>query len=190
MSSTMSLCGIRLPGRAFAQLRNELPLVLQDPMYGTPRSTLADNSTLDLKIAWLLPELPPSVIRMEGPLGQLQFNCATGQGSCRIGTETTVLALKPLAPEWKRQYDGFAEAIEQGRETFATLYDGLRALEVTAACEVSAQVGSAITPTELELHTGCIRVDAPHGTAIRKRPMAGRSDRTTLGGRLTERQHD
>jgi hypothetical protein len=55
-----------------------------------------------------------------------------------------------LAPEWQRQYDAFARAIERGAADCATVEDALRALEITAACELSAQQGISISRAELQ----------------------------------------
>ncbi|MCA1686076.1 MAG: Gfo/Idh/MocA family oxidoreductase [Planctomycetia bacterium] len=104
---------------------------------------LADGSTLDVEIGWLLPDPPPCRVAIEGPNGQLALDPTTGLGRWRIGAESGTLALSPLSPEWGRQYDAFSEAIRRGRAVVATVDDGLRALEVTAACEESARTGMA-----------------------------------------------
>jgi len=115
----------------------------------------ADGSTLDMEIGWLLPALPPCAVSIEGPGGRLELNPSTGIGGWRIGAERGTLALPPLAPEWDRQYDAFAEAIDRGVAATATLADGLRALEVTAAAEASARNGAAVE-----------RIKAPQGTKV------------------------
>jgi hypothetical protein len=59
-----------------------------------------------------------------------------------------------LAPEWQRQYDAFARAIERGAADRATVEDALRALEITAACELSAQQGNSISRAEFQQLAG------------------------------------
>ena len=94
---------------------------------------LADLSTLTVKVGWLLPDLPPSVISVEGPAGAIHFNCVTGEGDYQVESKHRPLAFRPTAPEWERQYDAFAAAIERGYAISATVNDALRALEVTTA---------------------------------------------------------
>jgi predicted dehydrogenase len=109
----------------------------------------ADRATLAIKIAWLLADLPHSTVTVAGPKGRLDFDCMTGVGHVEIGGAERGFALPPLAPQWRRQYQAFAEAIERGAATAATVYDGLRALEITAACELSAATSSTVTPADL-----------------------------------------
>jgi predicted dehydrogenase len=111
---------------------------------------LADLSTLHVKVAWLLPELPHSTIAIEGPAGRLHFDCVTGQAEYEIEAEQRILSLCPVVAEWNRQYDVFANAIGRGRADFATTKDALRALEVTAACELSASASRVITRSEFQ----------------------------------------
>lgn len=108
-----------------------------------------DQSTLDVKIGWLLPELPPSTVTANGPEGRLDFNCVTGRGHLELGGVEQAFTLPPLAPHWERQYQTFADAIDRGFADLATVSDGVRALEVTAACELSAKSGLAVTPESL-----------------------------------------
>ncbi len=110
---------------------------------------LADGSRVDLYVAWLLSEPPYSRISISGPAGRLDFNCLSGQGTYAVDAEVRALTLPPLRQEWQRQYDAFARAIDDNRATVATVDDGLRALEVTAACELSVRVKSSITRAEL-----------------------------------------
>lgn len=124
------------------------------PEFGGPnvwdsRIELADRSTLNVKIGWLLPELPPSTVTIIGPDGRLDFNCGAGRGVLEIGSQETALQAPPLAPEWARQYAAFAEAIECGRAVVATVDDGLRALETTIACEQSARTGATVAAKDL-----------------------------------------
>ncbi|MBN1488649.1 MAG: Gfo/Idh/MocA family oxidoreductase [Phycisphaerae bacterium] len=109
---------------------------------------LADSSTLEIEIGWLLPELPPCTVSVEGPDGRVELSLSTGRGSWWIAGASGALALPPMAPEWDRQYDVFAEAIEYGEARVATVADGLRALEVSTACERSARTGEAIVCDE------------------------------------------
>lgn len=108
---------------------------------------LADGSTLEVEVGWLLEKLPPGSVAIEGPNGQLHFDLSTGAGRWQIAGREAVLSLPPLAPEWKRQYDAFASAIEVGAATVATVDDGLRALEITAACEASARFAAVVHRT-------------------------------------------
>jgi predicted dehydrogenase len=110
---------------------------------------LADLSTLTVKVGWLLPQLPESTISVQGPAGQIHFNCVTGEGTYEIDSEREELIFRPAAPEWDRQYDAFADAIDRGTAVSATVNDALKALEVTAAGELSAQKGMQINRGEL-----------------------------------------
>jgi myo-inositol 2-dehydrogenase / D-chiro-inositol 1-dehydrogenase len=118
---------------------------------------LADRSTLDVKIAWLLPKIPESTVTLVGPEGCVEFNCVTGKGLVKVGGDEQPFELPPLAPHWGRQYHAFAEAIERGRADDATVHDGLRALEATAACELSARNGVSVTPNDLAENLGLPR---------------------------------
>jgi predicted dehydrogenase len=120
---------------------------------------LGDHSTLNVKVAWLLPEIPHSTVALIGPEGRVEFNCITGKGLVETGGVEQPFELPPLAPHWRRQYHAFAEAIERGRATYATVYDGIRALETTAACELSARTGAAVSPDELSDGLGLAPVD-------------------------------
>jgi predicted dehydrogenase len=132
------------------------------PNVWTAQIELADLSTLHVKVAWLLPELPHSTITVEGPAGRLHFDCITGRGEYEVEDERQIISLRPVAAEWNRQYDVFANAIERGVADFATAYDALRALEVTAACERSARTGKIITRVDLERQDAEERVDTCH----------------------------
>jgi myo-inositol 2-dehydrogenase / D-chiro-inositol 1-dehydrogenase len=120
---------------------------------------LADRSTLNVKVAWLLPEIPHSTVTLIGPEGRVEFNCITGKGLIETAGVEQPFELPPLAPHWGRQYHAFAEAIERGRAAYATVYDGMRALETTAACELSARTGASVSPDELADGLGLIRDD-------------------------------
>ena len=123
-----------------------------------------DLSTLSVKIGWLLPELPPSTIEVKGSAGRIFFNCRTGFGEYEVETERRALSLAPLAAEWDRQYDAFAAAIESGTVDCARVQDGLVALEVTTACELSARSGAAITKLEFQSQFGPCEI-IPHPEA-------------------------
>jgi predicted dehydrogenase len=118
---------------------------------------LADRSTLNVKIAWLLPEIPHSTVTLFGSEGRLDFNCITGKGLLEIGSAEEPFYAPPLAPHWGRQYQAFADAIERGHATRATVDDGVRALETTAACELSARTGVTVTPEALAEGLGLAR---------------------------------
>lgn len=134
---------------AFAQ--QTLP-AFTGPNVWNAQIELADLSTLHVKVAWLLPELPHSTITIVGPAGQLHFDCVTGRGRYEVEEEQRVISLRPVAAEWNRQYDMFASAIERGSADSATVHDALRALEVTSACEHSARTGRLITRAEFQRH--------------------------------------
>ena len=89
-------------------------------------------------------ELPPSTVTIEGPNGRLALDLLSGVGHCWIEGDEKRLALPPMAPEWDRQYDAFVEAIDRGVATEATIEDGLRTLEVTAACEESHRANAEV----------------------------------------------
>jgi predicted dehydrogenase len=105
---------------------------------------LADGSSLEVEISWLLPDLPPSTVTIEGPNGRLDLDLLSGAGEWQIGGDVKRLSLPPMAPEWDRQYDAFAAAIDRGVATEATIEDGLRTLEVTVACEESHRANAEI----------------------------------------------
>jgi myo-inositol 2-dehydrogenase / D-chiro-inositol 1-dehydrogenase len=111
--------------------------------------SLADNSTFDLKISWLLPELPHSTISIEGPAGRLHFNCATGSGLYETDDDSKSLTLTPLRAEWDRQYQAFAKAVDCGHVSHASVEDAMRALEVTHACEMSVRESKTIEYDEI-----------------------------------------
>lgn len=107
---------------------------------------LADGSTLEVEIGWLLADPPPCSVMIEGPRGRLALNPVLGEGTWEIAGDRGVLSLPPLAPEWDRQYDVFAAAIRRGAAEFSTIDDGLRALEATLAAEASARSDAAVHP--------------------------------------------
>jgi len=119
------------------------------PNIWNSRIEFQDASTLTVKIAWLLPELPPSTVTLVGPEGRLDLNCVTGQGVFEVNGSETLFQTSPLAPEWVRQYRQFYDAIQCGRATSATVDDGMSALEITAACELSARTGAVVRPEQL-----------------------------------------
>lgn len=123
---------------------------------------LADGSALEVEVGWLLPELPPCVVEIEGPGGRLELDPIRGVGRWRIEGKSSLLDLPPLAPEWDRQYDAFAAALDRGRAEVATIADGLRALEVTAACELSARSGKPVLRGEFL--AAAANADAAAGT--------------------------
>lgn len=126
---------------------------------------LADLSTLTVKVGWLLPRLPESTISVEGPEGEIHFNCVTGDGLYRVESEQKHLSFRPAAPEWERQYDAFASAIDRGAAISATVNDALKALEVTAAGELSAQKGIRITRAELYRNAAPYPFETDHNSA-------------------------
>lgn len=119
------------------------------PNVWSARVEFENRSMLAIKIGWLLPELPHSTVTIVGPEGRLAFDCVTGMGHVEVGSRERTLTAPPLAPQWRRQYETFAHAIVTERATTATVADGMRALEVTAACELSARTGAAVFPAEL-----------------------------------------
>jgi myo-inositol 2-dehydrogenase/D-chiro-inositol 1-dehydrogenase len=143
--------------------------------------SLADNSILDLKVAWLLPKLPQSTISIEGPSGKLHFNCATGRGNYETDQARESFNLCPMRPEWDRQYDAFAAAIERGRVISATVDDALRTLEVTHACELSARDACPIYCSESSQGHGMHRIDPKQQVAQRKFSIAASIDRMPKG---------
>ena len=103
-----------------------------------------DGSEVEIDIGWLLPELPPCAVSIEGARGRVEFSPATGVGQWHIDDHHDVMTLAPMRAEWDRQYDAFAKAIAGGAATVATVEDGLRALEITSACEASACRGAVV----------------------------------------------
>ena len=125
-----------------------------------------DRSTLKVKIAWLLPDLPESTVTLIGPEGRLDFNCVTGRGIAETAGGEETFALPPLAPDWEQQYQAFADAIKRRCATQATVYDGLRALEMTSACELSARSATTVAPRDLAQWLG-LNNELPDHSLIR-----------------------
>jgi myo-inositol 2-dehydrogenase / D-chiro-inositol 1-dehydrogenase len=135
-----------------------------------------NGSTLNMKIGWLLPEWRPSTVEIVGTEGRLDFNCTTGSGHIEVAGVEEHFTTTALAPDWQRQYDTFATAIERWTSLAATVDDGFRALQITAACELSAQLGSSIEPADLAEDIRTLRVDREETAA----PAAlGREQRIT-----------
>jgi predicted dehydrogenase len=109
---------------------------------------LSDGSVLEVEIGWLLPEIPRSFVTIEGPNGRLDLDIVSGVGRRQIEGDSSMIMLSPMVPEWSRQYDAFARAIQRGKPEVATVEDGLRALEVTAACEEARRTGAEIARRE------------------------------------------
>jgi predicted dehydrogenase len=135
------------------------------PNIWNARIDFENRSMLAVKIAWLLPDLPHSTVTIVGSEGRLDFDCVTGRGHVDVAGVEQSFMLPPLAPHWRRQYEAFADAVKRGRATIATVYDGLRALETTAACELSAKAGSTVTPGDLAAALGLQPVAAGRTTA-------------------------
>ena len=157
------------PWRRVSSVAQQTSPSFSGPNVWTSRIEFKDESTLDVKIAWLLTELPPSTVTVNGPDGRLDFNCVTGQGHIELAGVETPFQLSPLAPHWQRQYQTFADAIDHGYANLATVSDGVRALEVTAACELSARTGLAVTPKDLVAANG---VAAGISQAPRSAPLS------------------
>jgi len=135
--------------RVVAEARRTEP-DLKGPNHWTSTFDLADGSTLEIEIGWLLPKLPPSFASIEGPRGRLELNLVTGAGFWEIGGDRGALSTSPPAPEWDRQYDAFAAAIAAGSAGVSTIDDGLRALEATLAAETSALTGQPVNRAQAE----------------------------------------
>ncbi|HEX6961499.1 MAG TPA: hypothetical protein VF175_06505, partial [Lacipirellula sp.] len=142
------------------------------PNIWNARIDFANRSTLDVRIGWLLPELPHSTVTIVGPGGRLHFDCVTGVGHVETGARERAFTAPPLAPHWRRQYQVFAESVRRGRAMTATVYDGLRSLETTAACELSARTGAAVTPGDLAAAEGSHDSACPSMTASNGPPAA------------------
>lgn len=158
---------------------------LSGPNVWNAQIDLADLSTLTVKVGWLLPELPPSTINIAGPAGRLFFNCGTGQGQYEVEHELRFLDLPPLAAEWHRQYDAFAAAVAEGSVKHATATDGLRALEITAACELSASRGMSVSRDEFQRHEGFTCVDERRALALPYEPTTKSQPRSIIGKNTT-----
>lgn len=161
------------PWRNVSAVARQTSPSFSGPNVWSSRIEFEDQSTLDVKIGWLLPELPLSTVTVSGPEGRLDFNCVTGQGHLERGGVEQPFALPPLAPHWERQYQTFADAIDRGHADLATVLDGVRALEVTAACELSAKTGLVVTPDSLATTLGMAPVAqhslrfAPQSAAVK-----------------------
>lgn len=117
---------------------------LRGPNHWKSTFDLADGSTLEVEIGWLLADLPPCSVTIEGPRGRLSLDPMSGQGSWEAAGDRGILSVSPLAPEWDRQYDVFAAAIDRKVAEVSTIDDGLRALEATLSAEAAARSGGAI----------------------------------------------
>jgi hypothetical protein len=62
-----------------------------------------------------------------------------GEGQVSRDGRVEAFRSQPFAQNWAAQLDAFAEAIDTGGATGPTVYDGLRALEATLACEQAAK---------------------------------------------------
>jgi len=149
------------PWIAISAATQQTSPIFLGPNIWNAKIDFGNHSTLAIKIAWLLPDLPDSTVTIVGPEGRLDFNCVTGAGHIEAADVERDFTVPPLAPHWQRQYQAFAEAVKRGRATIATVYDGLRALETTAACELSAKVGSTVSPGALAAACGLQHVADP-----------------------------
>lgn len=165
----------RSPWRGISAVTQQTSTSFSGPNVWNAMVEFEDQSTLNVKVAWLLSHLPPSTVTVNGPEGRLDFNCATGHGHLEIGGVEQPFALPPLAPHWQRQYQQFAAAIDCGYVECATVDDGVRALDVTAACELSARLGTVVTPKELAAASGLI-AETPR--SLNGSSVQPRTDRT------------
>jgi myo-inositol 2-dehydrogenase/D-chiro-inositol 1-dehydrogenase len=139
-----------LPWKSASSIAQQTSPTFSGPNLWNAMIEFVDHSVLNVKIGWLLPKLPPSTVTVVGPEGRLDFDCRTGRGHIDLGGVEQPFIAPPLGPSWDKQYEAFATAIRTGKVACATSLDGLRALEVTAACELSAHRGVAVTPEDLE----------------------------------------
>jgi predicted dehydrogenase len=139
-----------LPWKSASAIAQQTSPTFTGPNLWSATVEFEDHSVLNVKIGWLLPTLPPSTVTVVGPEGRLDFDCRTGRGHVDLGGVEQPFVAPPLGPSWDRQYEAFASAIRTGNVACATSLDGLRALEVTAACELSAHRGVAVTPEDVD----------------------------------------
>jgi myo-inositol 2-dehydrogenase/D-chiro-inositol 1-dehydrogenase len=132
---------------------------LAGPNVWSAQVDFENGSSLHMEIGWLLPEGRPSTVEIIGTEGRLDLNCATGRGHIEVEGVEQHFETSSLAPNWQRQYDTFATAVKRGAAHLATVEDGFRALEITAACELSAQTGASVEPADLFESVGILRVD-------------------------------
>lgn len=165
----------RSPWQSVSAVAQQTSPSFSGPNVWNAQVAFDDQSTLNVKVAWLLPQLPPSTVTVNGSEGRLDFNCATGAGHLEIGGVEQSFQLPPLAPHWQRQYEAFAAAIDRGYVDCATVDDGVRALDVTAACELSARQGTVVTPDDLANANGLAN-EAPRLNGAT--PVQPRPDRT------------
>jgi predicted dehydrogenase len=107
------------------------------PNFWLAQFQYADGTVLDLTIGWLVEDLPPCSMRILGRGGLLDLELFRGTGHLAIGGSAKPIQTQPYAQAWASQLDRFAEAVDTGRVTGATIADGLRALHATIACERS-----------------------------------------------------
>jgi predicted dehydrogenase len=138
-----------LPWKSASAIAQQTSPSFTGPNLWNATIEFVDHSVLNVRIGWLLPTLPPSTVTVVGPEGRLDFDCRSGLGHVDLGGFEQPFTVPPLGPSWELQYETFAKAIETGAVACATSLDGLRALEVTAACELSASRGVAVTPNDL-----------------------------------------
>jgi len=120
-----------------------------DPAFGGPnlwdaQLILADGSLLHFEVGALLPDLPDCRFRISGPRGWMELNIRTGAGRWGRESEIREIRTEPIAQDWAKQLDVFAEAIDAGGARSSTVKDGLRALTAAMACEQSCRTGAAV----------------------------------------------
>lgn len=116
---------------------------LRGPNLWSAQLQCADGSVLELQLGWLLRSARKSEATIVGPGGFVQADFG-GAGQIALGAKTEALRIPSYRPEFARQLDAFAEAIERGKAVVATVEDGLRVMEAAHACERSAAEGRAI----------------------------------------------
>jgi len=139
--SVLHSASIRAVHASAMKTLDELP----GPNFWVCKFDYADGSTLQLNIGWVLRNQPPTSLRILGPNGWLDVVLFQGTGHFASGPETKQLRLPPMRQCWREQLDAFAEAIDRGKATVATVHDGLRALRATLACEQSVAENRTLT---------------------------------------------
>ncbi len=117
---------------------------LHGPNVWSAQFEVADGSILQVNIGWFVPG--KSLVHVVGSQGTVSLDPINGLGEFldRQG-RTEKIQLGRLTQNWAAQLDLFAEAIERGEAQVATVWDGLRALRATLACEESYRRRSEVT---------------------------------------------
>lgn len=118
---------------------------LAGPNIWSAMITMQDGSALQLNLGWLVPHVPASTVSITGPNGSLSVDLFAGTGHFEYAGNRETLSVTPLEQAWQRQLDVFAKAIDRGKATEATVYDGWTAMVAARACEQAQAKASVVS---------------------------------------------